>query len=122
MNSRYSTEFLAARKADLLRQKSELEQELHQIARFDPAAGSWVALQPDYDQGSSEDIGDSSAETEALQNNQAQVSELEKSLEETDHALDKLAQGAYGKCEETGDWIAEDRLTAYPAARSCTND
>ncbi len=122
MDSHYSPEFLQIRKEELLRQKGELEEELKQIARFDQSAGGWVALQPDYESGSPEDEGESGDESQALQEHQAQVSELEKSLVEIDNALEKFAAGTYGRCESTGDWIDEDRLVAYPAARACTDD
>ena len=122
MESHFSTEFLNDRKADLLRQKQDLETSLHQIARFDDDSGSWVALQPEYDSGTTEDSGDSGSESEQLQNNQAQVADLEKTLNEVDYALGKFADSTYGKCETTGDWMEEDRLVAYPAARTCADD
>jgi DnaK suppressor protein len=122
MNSHYSIEFLNARQADLERQKGELESQLHQIARFDGASGGWVALQPEFDSGTTEDVGDRSDEAQTLEENQAQVAELEKSLVETDHALAKFTDGSYGKCETTGNWLDEARLVAYPAARICTDD
>ncbi len=122
MDSHYSPEFLQIRKEELLRQKGELEEELKQIAVFDTASGSWAALQPDYESGSSEDTAESGDESQSLQEHQAQVVELEKTLIEVDDALAKLASGSFGRCESTGDWIDEDRLIAYPAARSCTDD
>jgi DnaK suppressor protein len=122
MQSRYPADFLVGRKAELLRQKAELETELNRIARFDQASGSWAPLQPDYDAGSAEDAGDSGGEAQDFQENQAQMVELEKSLEEINSALDKMAQGTYGRCESTGDWIDDARLMAYPAARTCTDD
>ena len=122
MESHFSAEFLNDRKTDLLRQKQDLEASLHQIARFDDDSGSWVALQPEYDSGTTEDSGDSGSESEQLQNNQAQVADLEKTLNEVDYALGKFADGTYGKCETTGDWMEADRLVAYPAARTCADD
>lgn len=122
MNSRYSQEFLDARRAELLQQKTDLENQLKQIARYDQAAGVWAPIQPDYDSGSPEDSIDSGVEAEALQENQAETVDLEKSLLEVTRALDKLADHTYGKCEITGDWIDEARLVAYPAARTCSDD
>lgn len=122
MDAHYSPDFLAARKAELERQKVELTQELHQIARYDEASGSWVTLQPEFNSGSTEDVGDRSDEAETFEENEAQVAELEKSLVEVGHALDKFANGTYGKCETTGEWLAEARLEAYPAARTCSDD
>lgn len=122
MDSHYSPEFLSGRQTELMRQKRETEEGLGQIARFDTVSGSWAALQPDYESGGVEDAAESGDESQALQEHQAQVAELEKTLIEIDNALSKFASGSYGRCESTGDWIAEDRLMAYPAARTCTDD
>lgn len=121
MESHYSPEFLADRKADLLRQKQETEQELSSIARFDEAAGGWVSIQPEYDSDSTEDVGDRSSESEELQERNSQVDNLQATLVEIDYALSKFAVGTYGQCESTGEWMAEDRLIAYPAARTCSD-
>jgi RNA polymerase-binding transcription factor DksA len=52
-------------------------------------------------------------ETEALANT------LRETLDEVEHALTKLDEGTYGKCEECGEDIAAARLEAMPAARYC---
>jgi RNA polymerase-binding transcription factor DksA len=51
------------------------------------------------------------AETLALQ--------LREALAEVEHALDKLSQDTYGRCESCGKPIAAARLEAMPAARLC---
>lgn len=120
MDSHYSAEFLADRKADLLRQKDELTKELSAIARYDESAGGWVARQSEHDGDTPEDVDESSSESEEMQEHRASIDDLEKSLVEVDYALGKFATGEYGKCETSGEWIDEDRLTAYPAARTCS--
>jgi DnaK suppressor protein len=40
-------------------------------------------------------------------------------LKEIDGALDKMARGAYGVCEECEESISEKRLEANPVARYC---
>ena len=52
-------------------------------------------------------------EAEALANT------LRESLEEVEHALSKLDDGTYGKCEVCDEEIAAARLEAMPAARHC---
>jgi RNA polymerase-binding transcription factor DksA len=47
--------------------------------------------------------------------------QLQESLDEVARALEKLAAGTYGSCEECGDPIAPARLEAMPAARYCIN-
>jgi DnaK suppressor protein len=51
----------------------------------------------------------------------ALLGNLQDSLRDVDHALAKLDDGSYGKCEECGEDIAEARLEAMPAARYCIN-
>jgi DnaK suppressor protein len=40
-------------------------------------------------------------------------------LADVDDALDRIAQGRYGRCEECGQPIGTARLAARPAARTC---
>ena len=39
-------------------------------------------------------------------------------LEEVEHALQKIDEGTYGVCEETGEQIPVERLKAMPTART----
>lgn len=121
-DSHYSPEFLADRKQALLRQKELVTGELGEIAKYDEASGKYVPLQPDYDVGSVEDVGDSGEEAQELQQRMSRVDDLEASLDEISLALTKLDKGTYGRCEITGDWISEARLKAYPAARTCMEE
>lgn len=40
-------------------------------------------------------------------------------LDDLDHAIEALAAGTYGACEQCGQSIAAERLAARPAARTC---
>lgn len=40
-------------------------------------------------------------------------------LEQVEHALQKLAEGSYGECEECGERISSKRLEAIPFATMC---
>ena len=60
-----------------------------------------------------------SDETEVGETNTAITSNLEMSLADVNLALQKMEEEKYGLCEETGEWISEERLAAYPAARTC---
>lgn len=44
---------------------------------------------------------------------------LEGDREQADHARDRLAQGAYGICEDCGQRIGGERLAALPDATRC---
>lgn len=45
--------------------------------------------------------------------------QLEVDLAEVDRALERLADGTYGRCEGCGNRIGEVRLRALPATRWC---
>lgn len=51
--------------------------------------------------------------------NQALAAQLRSDLEDVEHALTKLDDGTYGRCETCGEAIAPARLEAMPAARFC---
>ena len=120
--SHYSPEFIEECKQNLQKQQEDIEKELATISEFDEASGKYIALQPDYDKGSVEDNIDNSAEAEVLQERVSRVHDLDKSLDEIKLALDKIKKDIYGSCENTGNWIKEERLKAYPAARTCMDD
>jgi len=49
-----------------------------------------------------------------------QLAELEsRELEQIEHALKRIIQGAYGRCEFCGGKIAEARLNALPYTNTC---
>jgi DnaK suppressor protein len=44
---------------------------------------------------------------------------LEQDREQAEHARDRMAQGAYGVCEDCGRRIGDERLAALPEATRC---
>lgn len=50
------------------------------------------------------------------------VEDLEAQLIEVGHAMDRLEQGTYGRCEACGRQIDPERLRARPWARFCLDD
>ena len=65
------------------------------------------------------DVGTETFEREKdlsiLENVQSELAEIE-------HALERINDGTYGRCEACGRPIAEDRLDAMPATRLCLDD
>jgi DnaK suppressor protein len=47
------------------------------------------------------------------------LDQARRRLADVDDALDRIAQGRYGRCENCGQPIATARLAARPAARTC---
>jgi RNA polymerase-binding transcription factor DksA len=68
-----------------------------------------------YDEGFA-DSGQVTAERGEVE---ALVGTLRETLLEIEHALEKFDAGTYGSCEVCGGPIAEARLEAMPAARTC---
>lgn len=97
----------------LKEEKARLEGELSRFAKPSGDGGFETTI---------ENIGDDEDEnaTEAEQyvDNLALEATLETQLRDVNDALLKIEAGNYGICEETGKEISEDRLRAYPAART----
>ena len=50
------------------------------------------------------------------------LSHIEAELSDVEHALRRLDDGTYGRCEACGGPIGDERLEAMPAARFCLDD
>ncbi len=111
-------EFIAERKADLLKKKAELEEQLKTFASKKEGE-NWETKFPQMNE-SEEDKND---EVEEYENMLPVEYSLESDLENVNIALDKIEKGTYGKCENCGcdcD-IPEERLIALPEAQVCNN-
>ena len=58
---------------------------------------------------------------EDIEEREATEVPLEARLKEVKHALKKIKEGQFGRCEISGEVIEEDRLKANSAARPCKN-
>ena len=50
------------------------------------------------------------------------LEQVEAELADVEHALKRLDDGTYGRCEACGKPIGDERLEALPAARFCLED
>jgi RNA polymerase-binding transcription factor len=66
-------------------------------------------------------FADSSQVTAERGEVEALAAKLRDTLDEVQQALDKLAEGGYGTCENCGQPIDPVRLEAMPATRYCIN-
>lgn len=64
-------------------------------------------------------FADSSQVTAERGEAEALASPLRDALQEVDRALEKLAKGTYGRCEECNEEISPARLEAMPSTRYC---
>lgn len=108
-------------KEKLEKNKETIERELEKFAKKDKKVkGDWNTRFPHWDG----DAGSSALEREA-----DEVEEyttllpiehgLETKLKNINLALEKIKKGKYGKCDNCGKEIAEERLKAIPEARFC---
>jgi len=103
-------------KANLLKEKLELEKNLEQIATPLNKKGG------DYET-SFEEIGtgkeDNATEIEQYSDNFSVETVLEKKLQNIIEALQKIEAGTYGLCEKCQKEIDIARLKANPSAKNC---
>ena len=103
-------------KETLLKEKAELESNLNRIAKP-------VNKQEGDYETSFEDIGsdkeDNATEVDQYTQNLSVETSLEKKLQDTIDALEKMDNKTYGICENCGEDIPLERLRANPSAKTC---
>ncbi|MCH7828760.1 TraR/DksA family transcriptional regulator [Patescibacteria group bacterium] len=98
--------------------KKQLEQELSSFATKDPnVKGDWDTKYPRVPEG---DLEDAAGEVEEYSTKLHIEFSLEKQLKEVNNALERIAKGQYGMCENCSKEIPEERLLAIPESRHCT--
>ena len=96
-------------RALLEQERADLTAQLAELGYGDGGAG----LEYDSNFADSSQVTAERGEAEALANT------LKETLAEVEHALAKLEQGQFGKCEKCEKPIAPARLEAMPASRFC---
>ncbi len=103
-------------KETLEKEKTAIEKQLKSFAEKDPnLKGDWDTRFPKFD-GNMEEAAD---EVEEYTSKLPVEFSLEVRLRDVNLALDKLAGGKYGRCENCHKKIEKERLAVYPAARLC---
>ena len=98
--------------------KAQLEQELSSFATKDPALkGDWDTKYPRVPEG---DLEDAAGEVEEYSTKLHIEFSLENQLKNVNSALERIAKGQYGMCENCAKEILEERLLALPESRHCT--
>ncbi|MDP4007208.1 MAG: TraR/DksA C4-type zinc finger protein [bacterium] len=110
-------ELLEQTKQKLEEKKKQLERELSSFASKDPdVKGDWDTKYPRVPEG---DLEDAAGEVEEYSTKLHIEFSLEQQLKEVNAALERVAQGKYGTCENCEKEIAQERLAASPEARLC---
>ncbi len=104
-------------KTKLEEQKKSLQKELGSFASEDPnLKHNWDAKYPNREDGDKDEEAD---EAQEYDNMLSLEHSLELKLKDVNAALEKIAQGKYGICENCGKEIDKERLLACPEAKTC---
>ncbi len=98
-------------KSHLIRQQREVDKNLKGIEEDDPAKSP--ALAESSEPGTDSYIADTHAKAVILKDS---LVKMKNSIKLT---LSKIKIGTYGKCDNCGKWIEEERLKALPTAGLC---
>lgn len=102
----------------LLAQKKQIVDDLADLSRKDNhEADNMSAKFPEYGDKPDENAQEISDYSTNIMTEKV----LEKSLEDINKTLDRIAKGTYGVCKYCGNPIAAKRLLARPTASSCIN-
>jgi RNA polymerase-binding transcription factor DksA len=110
--------FIEEMKQKLLEEKKRIEKSLGRFAKPTEGEGAYETQ--------FEDIGrepeDNAHEVETYQTDISLEKTLEGRLEEIIQALGRIEKGTYGISEVSGKPIPEDRLRAFPEAKTCAGE
>ena len=102
--------------ADLEKELKTIDIQLKEIASENPIVKGDFDVKVE-DLGSS--MEDVAQELTSLDQRQALVDALERRRKEVVHAMEKIKEGTYGRCEKCSSEIHKDRLVAMPVAALC---
>ncbi|MGW0608761.1 TraR/DksA family transcriptional regulator [Streptomyces sp. NPDC002640] len=100
--------------------RGELEGEATRLrAEIAQAERALAGLMRDSGDGAGDDQADTGAKNITREHELALASAAHETLSQTERALERLAEGAYGLCESCGNPIGKARMQAFPRATLC---
>jgi RNA polymerase-binding transcription factor DksA len=101
--------------------KKLIELQLEGFAKKDKTIkGDWDTKYPRTDSATGgSQLEDAADEVEEYSNLLPVEHSMELQLVDIGSAIEKIKKGTYGKCEKCGKEISEERLKAYPEAKTC---
>ena len=104
--------------SQLLKQKKQIMADLADLSRKDNHEADNMSTKfPEYGDKPDENAQEISDYSTNIMTEKV----MEKSLEDINKTLDRMAKGTYGICKYCGNPIAAKRLLARPTASSCIN-
>lgn len=92
-----------------------MEALLSRVAKRDPVGGDFYPAYPEF--GNKED--ENASEVATYEEHVAEEFDLAEKLKKVEAALQRIADGTYGRCLGGGEEIPTKRLLAVPEAESC---
>jgi DnaK suppressor protein len=111
-------------KEKLEKEGKSIEKELDKFAKKDDKLkGDWDTVFPKFNGGESGsgDMEKAADEVEEYSTLLPIEYSLESKLQNINLALEKIKKGTYGKCEKCKKEISEERLRAFPEAKTCND-
>ena len=106
--------------SELKEMKAELSKELIRLRReLELAEAQAEDLLQDSGDGAGDDQADAGAKTFEREHEISLVYNARDMVMQTEHALDRITAGSYGKCEDCGNPIGKARLQVFPRATLC---
>ncbi|MDQ3732689.1 MAG: TraR/DksA C4-type zinc finger protein, partial [Actinomycetota bacterium] len=97
-----------------------LEAELSELrTEYDETMITLSALQQTVSDGSGDDQADAGSKTFEREHEMSLANNRLDLITQIEHALVRIADGSYGRCESCGQVIAKARLQAFPSATLC---
>jgi RNA polymerase-binding transcription factor DksA len=108
---------LAKLKNKLEEEKKSIQEELKSFADEDPdLKHNWDTRYPKREDDDKEEAAD---DVQEYDNKLSLEYSMELKLKDVNNALEKIAKGGYGICENCGKEIGKERLLACPEAKTC---
>jgi DnaK suppressor protein len=106
--------------AELEEVRAELTSEAERLrGEVDLAARELDDLMRDAGDGAGNDQADVGSTTFERDHEMSLANNARDMLTQTEHALERIADGSYGRCESCGQAIGKNRLMAFPRATLC---
>ncbi|WP_320779395.1 TraR/DksA family transcriptional regulator [Streptomyces sp. CRN 30] len=100
--------------------RTELESEALRLrSELDASEQALAGLMRDSGDGAGDDQADTGAKNITREHEMSLAQNSREMLEQTERALERLATGTYGLCENCGEPIGKARMQAFPRATLC---
>ncbi len=93
---------------------------LELTAEYDEASASIATIGAPGDRAGDDEV-DAGAKAAQREHQLSLVASIKERRDQVEHALQRLDEGKYGRCERCGQPIAAERLEAFPAATACVD-